>query len=309
VANVGIAITKFIAFLLTQSSSLLAESIHSLADSGNQLLLLLGGRRANRAADEAHPFGHGRERYIYAFVVSIVLFSLGGLFALYEGWHKVQHPEPITEWQWVPIAVLVVAIGLEGFSLRTAVVESAPLRQGRGWVEFVRAVKAPELPVVLLEDTAALAGLVFALFGVGLTLLTGDGVWDGVGTLLIGALLVCVAVVLAIEIKSLLVGEAATDEHRDAIEGALADEPGVQRVVYVKTLHVGPDELLVAAKVAIAPGTQVEAVAATIDSAERRIRTAVPIARDIFIEPDLWSDAAAERGPDTPAPPAQESAH
>src|SRR5690242_4395740 len=217
-ANLGIAATKFVAFLLTQSSSMLAESIHSVADSGNQVLLLVGGRRADRQATPEHPFGYGRQRYVYAFIVSIVLFSVGGLFALYEAFHKWRHPEPIEgRWWWVPLVVLLIAIGLESYSFRTAVQEADRSRGGRSWVRFVRTAKAPELPVVLLEDAAALAGLVLALGGVGLTLLTGDGHWDAAGTALIGVLLVLVAAVLAVEMNSLIIGESATREDLDAI--------------------------------------------------------------------------------------------
>jgi cation diffusion facilitator family transporter len=239
-ANVGIAITKFIAYLVSGSSSMLAESVHSLADSGNQILLLVGGRRARRTATPEHPFGYGRERYIYAFVVSIVLFTVGGLFSLYEGWHKIQHPEELTN-VLVPITVLLVAIGLESFSLRTAVRESNAVRGGQSWVHFVRRAKAPELPVVLLEDVAALIGLVLALFGVGLTALTGDAVWDGIGTLAIGALLVLIAVVLAIETKSLLVGEGGVPEDVDRITAALLASDGIDRVIHMKTMYLGPD--------------------------------------------------------------------
>ena len=209
-ANLGIAVTKFVAFLLTGSSSMLAESVHSVADSSNQGLLLLGGKRAKKEATPQHPFGFGRERYFWAFVVSIVLFSIGGLFALYEAFHKYQQPEALTDWVWVPIAVLLVAIVLEGFSFRTAIVESNLVRGERSWGQFIRSAKAPELPVILLEDFAALLGLVFALFGVGLTILTHNGIWDAVGTALIGVLLVTVAIVLSVEMKSLLLGESAT---------------------------------------------------------------------------------------------------
>ncbi|HEX6937264.1 MAG TPA: cation diffusion facilitator family transporter [Actinomycetes bacterium] len=289
VANLGIAVTKFVAFVLTGSSSMLAESIHSVADSGNQGLLLVGGRRARRAATPEHPFGYGRERYIYAFIVSIVLFSVGGLFALYEGWHKLQHPEPIDSWQWVPIVVLLVAIGLESYSFRTAIVESNHVRGDQSWKQFVRRAKAPELPVVLLEDFAALVGLVLALFGVGLTLVTDDGVWDGIGTVLIGLLLVTVAVVLAIETKSLLLGEGATREATARIEAALVADEGVERIIHMKTLHLGPDELLVAAKIAVRHGDTAAEVARTIDATEARIRAAEPIARVIYIEPDIYS--------------------
>ncbi len=288
IANLGIAATKFVAFWLTRSSSMLAESIHSVADSGNQLLLLIGGKRASKQATPEHPFGYGRQRYVYAFVVSIVLFSVGGLFALYEAFHKWQHPEPIEgRWWWVPLLVLVVAIGLESFSFKTAIHESNKVRAGRSWVEFVRTAKAPELPVVLLEDLAALLGLIFALFGVGLTLLTHDGRWDAFGTALIGVLLVVVAVILAIEMSSLLVGEGATTEDLAAIEAALLGSEGVDRIIHMKTLHLGPDELLVAAKIAVGVQRMASDVAQIIDDAESRVRAAVPIARVIYLEPDI----------------------
>jgi cation diffusion facilitator family transporter len=293
-ANLGIAVTKFVAFLLTQSSSMLAESIHSVADSGNQLLLLIGGRRASRAATAEHPFGYGRQRYVYAFLVSIVLFSVGGLFAIYEGVHKWQHPEPIEgRWWWVPIVVLLVAIGLESYSFRTAVHESNRTRGDQSWVQYVRRAKAPELPVVLLEDTAALLGLVFAMFGVVLTLVTGNGRWDALGTLLIGLLLVAVAFVLGVEMNSLLIGESAGPEAIQAIHAALVGD-GVEGVIHMRTLHLGPEELLVAAKIAVLPSERADEVAAAIDEAERRVRAAVPIARVIYLEPDIRRPVRAE---------------
>jgi cation diffusion facilitator family transporter len=295
-ANMGIAVTKFIAFGLTGSSSMLAESIHSVADSGNQGLLLLGGRRAKRRATPQHPFGYGRERYIYAFIVSIVLFSVGGLFALYEAYHKFQHREGISSWQWVPVSVLIVAIVLESFSLRTAIVESNAIRGSATWVQFVRRARAPELPVVLLEDIGALLGLVFALFGVSMTLATGDGVWDAIGTTMIGVLLVAIAVILAIETKSLLLGEGALPAEVAAIERAITEVPEVERIIHMRTLHLGPEELLVAAKIAVRNLESAEAVASGIDAAERRIRAAVPIARVIYLEPDIYRAPA-----DTPA--------
>jgi cation diffusion facilitator family transporter len=286
-ANVGIAATKFVAFALTSSSSMLAEAIHSLADSGNQLLLLLGGHRARKDATPLHPFGYGRERYVYGFIVSVVLFSVGGLFALYEAYHKWQEPHPIEgRWWWVPVAVLLAAIAMEGFSFRTAITESNLVRGSRSWPEFVRTARAPELPVILLEDFAALLGLLFALFGVGMTLLTHDGHWDAVGTAAIGVLLVVVAVVLAVEMKSLLVGEGATPEHETAIRSALVG-PGVGSVIHMRTLHLGPEELLVAAKIGVDGADSAADVASAIDAAERRVRDAVPIARVIYLEPDL----------------------
>jgi len=278
---------------------MLAESIHSVADSGNQALLLLGGKRARRAATPQHPFGYGRERYIYAFIVAIVLFSVGGLFALYEAWHKYElwHEDPagsgITSWQWVPVTVLVVAIGLETYSFRTAIKESNLVRGNASWVQFVRRAKAPELPVVLLEDLGALLGLIFALFGVTMTLITGEGIWDAVGTAMIGLLLVAIAVVLAIETKSLLLGEGADPEDVAKIEQAVRAGQGVERIIHMKTLYLGPDELLVAAKVAVAASATAEEIARYINDTESRIRTAVPIARVIYLEPDIY-DAAAD---------------
>jgi cation diffusion facilitator family transporter len=289
-ANTGIAITKFVAFLLTGSSSMLAESVHSVADSGNQALLLIGGKRSRREATPLHPFGFGRERYVYAFIVSIVLFSVGGLFALYEAWHKFEHPEPITGWRWVPIAVLTVAIALEGFSFRTAIVESNHVRGKRSWVEFVRTAKAPELPVILLEDFAALLGLVFAMFGVGMTLATGNGIWDAAGTALIGTLLVTVAIVLSIEMKSLLVGEAANTDKVLAIRAALEGdaESAVERVIHLRTLHLGPEELLVCAKLAVGAADSGQQIVAAVDAAEQRARGAVPgLSLVIYLEPDI----------------------
>ncbi len=286
-ANLGIAATKFVAYLLTHSSSMLAESVHSLADSGNQLLLLLGGRRARRAADESHPFGYGRERYIYAFIVSIVLFTLGGLFALYEAWDKWRAPHPIEgRWWWVPLAVLAVAIVMESFSLRTAVHESRPAKGKQSWWSFIRGAKAPELPVVLLEDTAALLGLVFAAFGVSMTLATHNGRWDAVGSAMIGLLLVAVAVILALETTSLLLGEAGSVADVAAIRAALVGD-GVASVIHLRTLHLGPEELLVAAKVEVTAGDSADHLASAIDAAEARVRAAVPIATLIYLEPDL----------------------
>lgn len=285
-ANLGIAVTKFIAFLLTRSSSMLAESVHSVADSGNQLLLILGGSRANRVEDEAHPFGYGRSRYFFAFLVAVVLFTVGGLFALYEAWHKWSAPEPIESWQWVPVAVLVAALGMEGFSLRTAVYEARPAKGDMSWPSFIRHSRAPELPVVLLEDTAALAGLVIALFGVSMTLATHDGRWDAVGSAAIGLLLIAVAVVLARETGSLILGEGATPAQLEAIRAALVGT-GVTSVIHLRTQHMGPEDLLVAAKIEVPGAASAGDVARAIDDAEKRVRAAVPIARLIYLEPDL----------------------
>jgi cation diffusion facilitator family transporter len=297
-ANTGIAVTKFVAFLLTGASSMLAESIHSLADSGNQGLLLLGGRRARREPTARHPFGFGRERYIYAFIVSIVLFSVGGLFALYEAYHKAHELHAAhghldgsildSRWAWVPIVVLLAAIVMESLSFRTAIRETAAIKGDASYVEFVRHAKQPELPVILLEDLAALFGLVFALLGVSLSLLT-DNLWfDVVGTGLIGLLLVVVAVVLAIETKSLLVGESASVAAEQRIVAGLEGTDGIDRIVHLKTMHLGPEELLVAAKIAVPASATATEIATAIDAAEAAVRTAEPTARVIYLEPDIW---------------------
>ncbi|WP_374982929.1 cation diffusion facilitator family transporter [Streptomyces fradiae] len=286
VANLAIAVSKFVAFLFSGSSSMLAESVHSLADSGNQGLLLLGGKKAQREATPQHPFGYGRERYIYAFLVSIVLFSVGGMFALYEGYLKINDPHEIEAWYW-PVGVLVFAIIAETFSFRTAIKESNEVRGKRSWKDFVRTAKAPELPVVLLEDLGALVGLILALAGVSLALVTGNGVWDGIGTLCIGVLLILIAIVLAAETKSLLLGESAGLEEVRKIETALVDGTTVTGVIHMRTLHLGPEELLVAAKIAVQHDDTAAQIASAIDAAEQRIRSAVPIARVIYLEPDI----------------------
>ncbi|MFN2626539.1 MAG: cation diffusion facilitator family transporter [Mycobacteriales bacterium] len=286
-ANLGIALAKFIAFAVTGSGSMLAEGAHSLADSGNQGLLLFGARRAARAPDQQHPFGHGMARYFWAFVVALVLFALGSLFALYEGLEKLHHPHEVDS-AGIALGVLALAIVLESFSLRTATREARPLKQGDSWAAFIRHTKSPELAVVLLEDAAALVGLVFAALGVTLTLLTGDAGWDAVGTLAISALLAAVAVVLAIEMQSLLVGEGASPAQVAMIADALCDGADVTRVIHLRTLHLGPDELLVAAKVELGRVGSAAAVARAIDAAEQRLRAAVPIARVVYLEPDVY---------------------
>ncbi|WNM26716.1 cation diffusion facilitator family transporter [Demequina capsici] len=293
-ANLGIGVTKFAAWALTGASSMLAEAIHSVADSGNQLLLLLGSRKARKEATPEHPFGYSRYRYYFAFLVAVVLFTLGGLFALYEAWHKLQHPEPIESWRWVPIVVLLIAICLEGMSFRTAMKESAKIRGNVGWAKFIQRSRSPEPPVILLEDFGALVGLAFALFGVSMTLITGNGLWDAAGTAMIGTLLVCIALVLARETREMLLGEAATPEDIAKIRQGLADA-GYADVIHLRTMHLGPEDVLVTAKVAVAPGSTLETVAERTDDAERRIRAAVPAARLIFIEPDVRHASADDR--------------
>ncbi|BDH09766.1 MULTISPECIES: cation diffusion facilitator family transporter [Streptomyces] len=303
-ANLAIAAAKFVAFAFSGSSSMLAEGVHSIADSGNQGLLLLGGKKAKRAATAEHPFGYGRERYIYGFLVSIVLFTIGGVFALYEGYEKIHEPHKLDNWYW-PVGVLVFAIIAEGFSFRTAIKESNELRGKQTWTQFVRRAKAPELPVVLLEDFGALVGLVLALGGVGLTLATGDGIWDGIGTMCIGALLVLIALILAAETKSLLLGEAAGPEQIAQIRAAVVDGDVVTRVIHMRTLHLGPDELLVAAKIAVKHDGIATQIAEAINAAEARIREAVPIARVIYLEPDIYNEATAAAGTDPSKTPSE----
>jgi cation diffusion facilitator family transporter len=292
-ANLGIAVIKFVAFLLTGSASMLAESVHSVADTGNQVLLFVGRGRSARPASEEHPFGFGRERYFYGFVVSVMLFTVGAAFSVYDGIHKIINPEEIRS-PLIAFVVLALSFVLESFSLRTAIGEANKVRGGRNWGTFIRRSKAPELPVVLLEDLAALIGLTFAFAGVALSVLTSDGRWDGIGSLAIGLLLATAAAILAVEMKSLLIGESASADVERAIVTALEDGPEVQRVIHLRTLHIGPESLLVAAKIAISGADSAALVAAGIDAAERRVRTAVPIAETIYLEPDIYDAAKAD---------------
>ena len=286
-ANLGIAVTKLIAALFSGSGAMLAEAVHSFADTINQVLLLVGGRRSTKAADEEHPFGYGRARFLYGFLVAIILFSVGGAYSIYEGIHKLQNPEPL-EVPWLPIVVILISMVLEGFAFRTARHESLPFKGSGSWISFIRRAKAPELPIVLLEDTAALTGLVFALLGVGLTIITGNPLFDALGTLFIGALLILVAIILGIETKSLLIGEGASPENVATIRDAINAHPTVESLIHMKTLYLGPDELMIAAKVAFPKATRLVEIATAIDALEADIRTKIPTARVIYIEPDLF---------------------
>ena len=285
-ANLGIAVAKLVGFVFTSSSAMLAESVHSFADTGNQALLLFGGKSARREASREHPFGYGRERYFWAFVVAVVLFTLGSVFALYEGIDKLRHPHELESPLWA-IGILAVAIVLESVSLRTAITAANPLRNGASWWSFIRNSKAPELPVVLLEDAAALFGLVIALVAVGVAIITDNARWDGAGTVAIGLLLGVIAVVLATEMRSLLIGEAASASDLEAITETIGSSPHVERLIHMKTQHLGPDELLVAAKVAFPPDLTFRDVAGAIDELEARVRERVPYARAIYVEPDV----------------------
>ena len=285
-ANIGIAITKFMAAAISGSASMLAEAIHSVADSGNQFLLIIGGRRSRRAATASHPFGYGRSRFIYAFMVSIVLFSVGGMFSIFEGFSKLNEPHELDN-AWLPLVVLGVSIVLESFSLRTALREAKKMRGKSSLVKFIRHAKSPELPVVMLEDIAALVGLVFAFAGIMLTVVTHNPIFDAYGTLAIGALLIAVAVILGIETSSLLIGEGASADDVALIRDALEVVVGKGGVIHMKTLYLGPEELMLGAKIAISKDASGADIAETIDAAEESVRSAVPATRVIYLEPDI----------------------
>jgi cation diffusion facilitator family transporter len=293
-ANLGIAVIKFVAFLLTGSASLLAESVHSVADTGNQVLLFVGRGRSIRPASDEHPFGFGRERYFYGFVVSVMLFTVGAAFSVYDGVHKMLNPEAVRS-PAIAFGVLALSAVLEGFSLRTGIREANQVRGNRNWGTFIRRSKAPELPVVLLEDLAALIGLAFAFTGVALAVLTGDGIWDGAGSLAIGLLLGTAAAILAVEMKSLLIGESASPDMQRMIVAALEEEPEVVRVIHMRTVHISPDSVLVAAKIAVRGTDSATQITAGIDAAERRVRAAVPIATTIYLEPDIYRPLEADQ--------------
>jgi cation diffusion facilitator family transporter len=293
-ANLGIAVAKFIAFLFTGSASMLAESVHSVADTGNEVLLLVGRGRSMRPASDEHPFGFGRERYFYGFVVSVMLFTVGGAFSVYDGVHKLVNPEHLRA-PLVAIIVLVLSAAAESFSLRTGIQEANKVRGQRGWGTFIRRTKAPELPVVLLEDLAALIGLGFAFAGITLAWVTDDGRWDGAGSLGIGLLLATAAAILAVEMKSLLIGEAASAEVQRMVVAALEDGPEVDQVIHMRTVHISPDSILVAAKIEVRATDSAAQIAAGIDAAEKRVRAAVPIARTIYLEPDIYRPARADQ--------------
>jgi cation diffusion facilitator family transporter len=296
VANMGVAAAKLIGFLITGSGSMVAEFAHSVADTGNQILLLAGRRRSERRPDPTHPFGYGAVRFLGAFIVAVLLFGLGAVFSLAEGVNKLIHPHSLDNLP-VALAILVVAIVLEALSFRAGVAAANQTRRGQGWVRFVRSTRIPELAVLLVEDTGALVGLVIALVAVAVSALTGNTVFDAVGSLGIGVLLGVNSVVLGIEMTSLLVGETASPEELREIEGRLATTPGVRRVVHLRAVHLGPEELLVGAKVLFASGLTVEAAAAVVDEAETAVRSAVPSAVWIYIEPGRTGEAAPAVAP------------
>lgn len=286
-ANMGIAVMKFVAFIFTGSSSMLAESIHSVADASNQGLLLWGGRAARREATDTHEFGFGRERYFWSFVVALVLFSLGGLFAIFEGYEKLRHPEPIESPEWA-FGVLTIGIILEAFSFATAYREAKKVKPpSQTWWQFIIKSRSPELPVVLLEDTGAMVGLFLALGGISIAVMTGEPLWDGVGTIAIGVLLVVIAAILAREMKSLLLGEGATRNNEAIITRTIESHPLVSRLISLRTQHVGPEELLIGAKVHFAPMEPGE-VSDVINEVENAVRANLDVKAVIYIEPDRF---------------------
>jgi cation diffusion facilitator family transporter len=250
----------------------------------------VGRNRADRAETEEHPFGFGRERYFYGFLVSVVLFAVGGAYSIYDGVHKILHPESLTT-PWIAFGVLAVSAVLEGSSLRVSVKEASKLRRGRNWITFIRRIKEPDLIVTLLEDTAALLGLLFAFLGVLLSELTGNEAWDGGGSVAIGVLLAGVAIVVGRETQSLLIGESASDEAEKKIVQALEDGSEVERVIHLRTVHLSPDSLLIAAKIAVRATDNAEAVVRGIDAAESRVRKVMPIAHVIYLEPDIYQES------------------
>ena len=294
-ANLGIAVAKFVGFLITGASSMLAEAAHSVADTGNQAMLLFGSRLARRGADSKHPFGHGRVRYFAAFLVAVLLFSIGSLFSLFEGYQKLRHPHEV-ESPAVALAILAVALVLEGLSLRTAVRQADPLRGRQSWWSFIRTTKEPELAVVLLEDTAAEVGLSMAFLGVALAAVTGDPLWDALGTLGIGALLAVVAIVLGMEMYSLLLGEAASPQEQATIRDTIASTPAVAHLLQLRTMHLGPEDLLIVAQVELRPELSADDAARVIDEVQERLRAAVPNARIVYLEPQLPVPPGASQG-------------
>ncbi|MDR1266443.1 MAG: cation diffusion facilitator family transporter [Propionibacteriaceae bacterium] len=314
-ANLAIAVLKLVAWAVTGAASLLAEAVHSVADSANQVVLMLGGRSARKQATADHPFGYGRERYISAFLVGIILFSMGGLFALYEAWHKflevrAGHPNALLQsrWWWVALVILAGSIVAEGLSFRTAWREAQAVRGQDSLPQFIRRSRSPELPVVLLEDSAALIGLTVALLGVTLTKLTGNGYFDVVGSGLIGALLVVVALIVAVEVKSLLLGESARPEAQAAIARAIQADPAITGLIHLKTLHLGPDSILVAAKIAVPETVAANDLSRVIDAAEARVRAVEPMVGPIYLEPDIWRQPPPAAAPVSPPPDATPTA-
>jgi len=285
-ANGGIALSKFAVFVLTGSSSLLTEAIHSTADCANQVLLFIGMKQGARPATARHPLGHGQAAFVASFLVALLLFTVGGLYSLVEGIHKIRHPEQPHHLSWA-IALLLVAIGLEGWSLRGALRAAEPERRGRPLLHYLRRSSSTELVVVLAEDIAALLGLVFALIAVLLTLVTGNPVWDGVGSVAIGLLLIAVAAFVGVEVTSLLMNEAPPIALRTAIRAAVDKDPEVEQVLNLVAVIVGSERLMVALQVKFREQASGTALVEVINALERRLHERFPQIQHLFVEPDL----------------------
>jgi cation diffusion facilitator family transporter len=288
-ANMGIAVAKFVAFIFTGASSMLAEAIHSAADSGNQALLLLGGKLSRREASNRHPFGYGRERYFWSFIVALVIFSIGATFAIYEGIDKIRHPHEIDAPIWA-FTVLSLGIVLESFSFRTAIAESRLVKGTSSWYRFIRQSRTPELPVVLLEDFGALIGLALALSALAIAVIWEAPIWDGIGTLSIGAVLAAIAVALAVEMKSLLIGEGLTKKDNEAVIEEIEKTEGVNRLIHIRTQYLGPEEVLIGVKAEFQNHLSIDSLRQVIDSLEANIKAVVPAAGPIYIEPGSSQD-------------------
>ena len=285
IANFGIAIAKTWAAWLTGSGSMLAEAIHSYADTGNQVLLYLGLKQSLRPPDMEHPLGYGKLSYFWSFIVAILLFSMGGLFSIYEGYHKLTHPEPLSQ-IWIAIVVLSLAIVLEGFSLFGALREIAKVRAGRPFREWLKHTRNSELVVVLGEDIGAQLGLVLALCFLTIAAITGDPTYDALGSICIGVVLLVISVFVAWRVKSLLVGRSADPEIQEAIDAIISDQKGIEHVFNTITIQFGPDTML-AVKVKLSPDLNINEAVAHINALERKLKERIPKLKWCFVEPDV----------------------
>ncbi len=290
-ANIAVAIAKGIAAATTGSSAVLAEALHSVADSVNEILLIVGARRAGRPADLRHPFGHGRYRYLYAFVVSLAVFWIGGFLSVVEGVNHLVAPEELSDPRWA-FGVLALAALLDGWSLRTTKLAWRGAKGDLSWRQVIRETKAPDLIVVFLEDVGALAGVTIAAVGVALTTVTHDGIWDAMASIAIGLLLMAIGLVVNRETQSLLIGEAASDELVAAIREAIAATRGIDGIRELRTIHVGPDDLVVAVGVWVDAASSASAITRSIDTAERRVLEVSPFRTVVSIEPRVREGGA-----------------
>ncbi len=291
-ANLAVAAAKLGAYLITRSSALLAESLHSLADSANEVLLLVGARRSSRPADKRHPFGHARFRYVYAFLVSLTVFWIGGVFAVVEGIAHLASSEPIEDPRWA-FGVLAIGALLDGWSLRTTLRSGRSAKGPMTWRQLVRVTKAPELIVIFLEDLGALIGVAIAAIGVALATVTGVVVWDAIASIAIGVLLMAIGLVVNRETQSLLLGESATADVEKTIRDAIATTDGIDGVVNLRTIHLGPDDLVIAAAITVDGAMGATEITRSIVDAEASVRAAVPFRTVIYLEPRVALSSGA----------------